>query len=151
MVCKQKNLCLGVLLCSVWVLTGCQSDNNAKTSLQNKSQVSNSSAVQAPPKQISVTPPPAPAPADSKATKIGLCQSELASLKQISPRAYAAKQAEFNRLLNNASVYGSIRGEVNADTKDTLDALYKFKTNQLCADIQFEVLQGLIRRGESVK
>lgn len=149
MVCKQKNLCFGVLLCSVWVLTGCQSGNKAKTSLQNKSQVS--STVQAPPKQISVTTPPAPAPADSKSTKIGLCQSELASLKQISPKAYAAKQAEFNRLLNNATVYGSIRGDVNSDTKDTLDALYKFKTNQLCADIQFEVLQGLIRRGESVK
>ncbi|WON78282.1 hypothetical protein [Serratia sp. UGAL515B_01] len=147
MICNQKNLCLGVLLCSVWVLAGCQT-NRPKTSLQNKSQVS---TVQAPSKQSNVTPPPAAAPADSKTTKIGLCQSELVSLKQINPKAYAVKQAEFNRLVNNASVYGSIRGDVNAGTKDTLDALYKYKTNELCADIEHEVLQGLIQRGESVK
>lgn len=145
MISNHKNLCLGALLCSGLLLAGCQ--NSTKTTSQNSPQVT--STVEAPPQQISVDP--APVREEPKTNKIGLCQSELASLKQINPKAYAVKQAYFNRLVNNASVYSAVRGDVNAATKDTLDALYKFKTNQLCADIEREVLQGLIRRGESVK
>lgn len=146
MISNQKNLCFGVLLCSGLLLAGCQ--NTAKKASQDKSNVT--TTVEAPPQQISVASPPPPAP-EPKTNKIGLCQSELASLKQVNPRAYAVKQAQFNRLVNNASVYSAVRGDVNATTKDTLDALYKYKTNQLCADIEREVLQGLIQRGESVK
>ncbi|HGM5490042.1 TPA: hypothetical protein ACKP1B_001649 [Serratia fonticola] len=146
MISTQKNLCLGVVLCSGLLLAGCQ-----KTA-QTSSQDSQTSTVQAPPQQISVSPPPPPPAAEeSKTSKIGLCQSELASLKQVNPKAYAVKQANFNRLVNNASVYSAVRGDVNSTTKDTLDALYKYKTNQLCAEIEREVLQGLIQRGESVK
>ncbi|MOA65835.1 hypothetical protein D3C78_1923640 [compost metagenome] len=75
----------------------------------------------------------------------------MASLKQVNPKAYAIKQANFNRLVNNASVYSAVRGDVSSTTKDTLDALYKYKTNQLCAEIERDVLQGLIQRGEGVK
>lgn len=144
MISTQKTLCLGVILCSGLLLAGCQTA--AQTSPQE-------STVQAPPQQISEpSPPPPSAPVETKTTnKIGLCQSELASLKQVNPRAYAVKQANFNRLVNNASVYSAVRGDVNSTTKDTLDALYKYKTNQLCAEIEREVLQGLIQRGESVK
>lgn len=145
MISTQKNLCLGVVLCSGLLLAGCQ-----KTA-QTSSQDSQTSTVQAPPQQISVSPPPPPAVEENKTSKIGLCQSELASLKQVNPKAYAVKQANFNRLVNNASVYSAVRGDVNSTTKDTLDALYKYKTNQLCAEIEREVLQGLIQRGESVK
>lgn len=146
MISTQKNLCLGVVLCSGLLLAGCQ-----KTA-QTSSQDSQTSTVQAPPQQISVSPPPpAPTAEENKTSKIGLCQSELASLKQVNPKAYAVKQANFNRLVNNASVYSAVRGDVNSTTKDTLDALYKYKTNQLCAEIEREVLQGLIQRGESVK
>ncbi|MGL5384362.1 MAG: hypothetical protein ACRDCA_00565 [Serratia sp. (in: enterobacteria)] len=145
MISTQKNLCLGVVLCSGLLLAGCQ-----KTA-QTSSQDSQTSTVQAPPQQISVSPPPPPAVEETKTSKIGLCQSELASLKQVNPKAYAVKQANFNRLVNNASVYSAVRGDVNSTTKDTLDALYKYKTNQLCAEIEREVLQGLIQRGESVK
>lgn len=145
MISTQKTLCLGVVLCSGLLLAGCQ-----KTA-QTSSQDSQTSTVQAPPQQISVSPPPPPAVEENKTSKIGLCQSELASLKQVNPKAYAVKQANFNRLVNNASVYSAVRGDVNSTTKDTLDALYKYKTNQLCAEIEREVLQGLIQRGESVK
>lgn len=146
MISTHKNLGLGVILCSGLLLAGCQS--TAQTSSQADSQTS---TVQAPPQQISVSPPPEPAAVETKTNKIGLCQSELASLKQVNPKAYAVKQAYFNRLVNNAAVYSAVRGDVNATTKDTLDALYKFKTNQLCAEIERDVLQGLIQRGESVK
>ncbi|WP_411753064.1 hypothetical protein [Serratia sp. (in: enterobacteria)] len=146
MISTQKNLCLGVILCSGLLLAGCQ--KTAQTSSQEDSQAA---TVQAPPQQISVSPPPPQAAVETKTNKIGLCQSELASLKQVNPKAYAVKQANFNRLVNNASVYSAVRGDVNSTTKDTLDALYKYKTNQLCAEIERDVLQGLIQRGESVK
>lgn len=142
MISNQKNLCLGVMLCSSLLLAGCQ--NKAKIDPLEKYRVS---TVQTPPQQISVLSPPAP----TKTSKIALCQNELASLKQINPKAYAIKQADFDHLVNNASVYSSIRGDINTSTKDTLDALYKYKTNRLCAAIEREVLQGLIQRGESVK
>ncbi|HHQ4313613.1 TPA: hypothetical protein ACSTLY_004398 [Serratia fonticola] len=146
MISTQKNLYLGVILCSGLLLAGCQ-----KTAQTRWQESPPATTVQAPPQQISVSPPPQPAVEETKTSKIGLCQSELASLKQVNPKAYAAKQANFNRLVNNASVYGAVRGDVNATTKDTLDALYKYKTNQLCAEIERDVLQGLIQRGESVK
>lgn len=147
MISTQKTLCLGVVLCSGLLLAGCQ--KSAQTSSQNDAQAT--TTVQAPPQEISMSPPPQPAVEENKTSKIGLCQSELASLKQVNPKAYAVKQANFNRLVNNASVYSTVRGDVNAATKDTLDALYKYKTNQLCAEIERDVLQGLIQRGESVK
>ncbi|MBL5903927.1 hypothetical protein [Serratia fonticola] len=146
MIITQKNLCLGVILCSGLLLEGCQ-----KTSQTRWQEHPPATTVQAPPQQISVSPPPEPAAAETKTSKIGLCQSELASLKQVNPKAYAIKQANFNRLVNNASVYSAVRGDVSSTTKDTLDALYKYKTNQLCAEIERDVLQGLIQRGEGVK
>ncbi|AJW28987.1 hypothetical protein Z042_25760 [Chania multitudinisentens RB-25] len=86
-----------------------------------------------------------------KENRLGLCQSELASLKMVNPKAYAARKAYFDNLVRNASVYSAVRGDVNSSTKDTLDALYKYKTNQVCAEIERDVLNGLIRKGESVK
>ncbi|WP_051916784.1 MULTISPECIES: hypothetical protein [unclassified Serratia (in: enterobacteria)] len=149
MISSQKSLCLGVLLCSGLLLAGCQNQNSQtkKVVPQNQPPVA---TVQSPPQQISVSSPPT-TPPEGKANKIGLCQSELASLRQVSPKSYAAKKALFDRLVSNASVYSAVRGDVNTDTKETLDALYKYKTNQLCADIERDVLQGLILRGESVK
>lgn len=141
MISSQKNLCLGVLFCSSLILTGCQ--NTDKKAPQDKSRATAVAAVS--PKQVSASPSAA------KMTKIDLCQSELASLRQINPKAYALQKAYFARLLSNASVYSAVRGDVNAATKDTLDALYKYKTNQICAEIEREVLQSLIQRGESVK
>lgn len=92
------------------------------------------------------TPPPPPEP-----TPISRCQSELASLQTVNPRAYAVRKAKFDSLLTNASLYSGVRGDVNALTKNTLDALYKYKTNQLCAEIGQDLLNGLIRKVESVK
>lgn len=95
---------------------------------------------------VVAAPPPPPEP-----TRMSRCQSELASLQTISPQAYAARKASFDSLVKNASVYSAVRGEVNSSTKDTLDALYKYKTNQVCAEIGRDVLNGLIRRVEGVK
>ena len=79
------------------------------------------------------------------------CQRELLALSKVNPAAYADKKRAFDTLLRNASVYSSVREEINAQTKDTLDSLYKYKTQKLCSDIEQTIQQGLISRGESVR
>ncbi|VTR15907.1 Uncharacterised protein [Serratia fonticola] len=56
---------------------------------------------------------------------ISRCQSDLAALQTVSPRTYAVRKANFDSLLANASFYSGVRGDVNALTKNTVDALYK--------------------------
>lgn len=150
----QNRRAVGIVLSFIgcaFLLTGCQ--NKFRWS-EPKPGVA-ASTLKTPQKVAAVMPAPsaiepAAAPAGERG-RIGLCQSELASLQKINPAVYAAKKASFDNLVRNASVYTSVRGDINAQTKDTLDALYKYKTNQMCGEIQRAVMEGLIRRGESVK
>lgn len=90
-------------------------------------------------------------PSVNRSNKVNLCKSELNSLEKISPKVFKDKQAEFNLLVSNVSVYSGVRGDVNSKTKETIDALYRYKTNLICSDIEREVLKGLVIRGESFK
>ena len=144
------------LIGGVFLLTGCQ--NKFKWS-ESRPGVA-ASTLRTPQKVATAAPAPAASPSSAvepavsssaERGRIGLCQSELASLQKINPAVYAAKKASFDNLVRNASVYTSVRSDINAQTKDTLDALYKYKTNQMCGEIQRAVMEGLIRRGESVK
>lgn len=80
-----------------------------------------------------------------------LCRNDLNSLKQVNEKAWQVRQKDFSALVAGASVYARVRGDVNGNTRDTLDALYRYKTNQLCARIERDVLDGLVVRGESIK
>lgn len=80
-----------------------------------------------------------------------VCQRELLALSKVSPKTYARKKAAFDTLLRSASVYTSVRDEIGGQTRDTMDALYKYKTQKLCSDIQQAVRDGLIVRGEEIK
>lgn len=134
----------GIIVSSGLLLAGCASKNTV-TSLVSPQVESVPQTVETPPEAV-VEPQP-----EVKENRMGLCQKELASLKTVNPRAYAVRKAYFDNLVKTASVYTAVRGEVNSLTKDTLDALYKYKTNQVCAEIERDVLNGLIRKGESVK
>ena len=104
------------------------------------------------PTQTSIPVVPQVAPAATPVReKTGLCLGELASLKQVNSRAFAVRSAGFDRLVSSAGVYIAVRDKVSSQTKNTLDALYKYKTNQMCAEIERELLQALIRRGEIIK
>ena len=142
----QQYLCLSLILCMVILLSGCH-----KTVLTRPKADSSVPTPQARTQHIRLSQEPQPVASETKNSKIGNCQSQLVSLKQINPKSYQMKQVTFNRLVNNVSVYSTVRGDVNSTTKETLDALYKYKTNQLCAEIERDVLQGLIQRGENEK
>ncbi|WP_058913419.1 hypothetical protein [Entomohabitans teleogrylli] len=145
----------GFVLAGTVLLGGCQSESASK-------------AVPLVPTTTPVTIPSQPAPAvnrpavntgsDSSADisannrgSLNICQSELATLQKVSPKTYAAKKAQFENLLRTASLYTTVRGDINGSTKETLDALYKYKTNQICSSIANAVMEGLIRKGESIK
>lgn len=134
----------GLIVTSALLLAGCESQSPL--------------AYQASPPAVSapttgeIPPEPVIEARDKvKEGRMGLCQRELASLNTISPRAYAVRKAHFDNLVKTAGVYTAVRGDVNSLTQDTVDALYKYKTNQLCAEIERDVLNGLIRKGESLK
>jgi hypothetical protein len=74
------------------------------------------------------------------------CQRELVALSKINQRLYAQKKAAFNELISSASVYTAVRDDITAQTKDTMDAFYKFKTQKICSDIEQTVRQALISR-----
>ncbi|WP_407435586.1 hypothetical protein [Lelliottia sp.] len=64
------------------------------------------------------------------------CQRELTALSKINGRLYVQKKAALDDLLASASVYASVRGDIASQTKDTMDALFKYRTQKLCSDIQ---------------
>lgn len=107
----------------------------------------------------SYVPPPVMTPAaatpDPQRAEAGVegsasnCQRELVALSKIDQRLYAQKKAAFNELLSSASVYTAVREDITLQTKDTMDAFYKFKTQKICSDIEQTVRQALINRVEN--
>lgn len=79
------------------------------------------------------------------------CRQELQALKIISPELHSQRKSSFDNLMGSAAQYASIRKGVNRQTKDTVDALYQYKLNRLCASISQEVVTGLTDRGENAK
>ncbi|EPM0025672.1 hypothetical protein PU088_004075 [Citrobacter farmeri] len=103
-------------------------------------------------------PSPQITPAAPKATSVEVsegaasaCQKELIALSKVNQNQYAKKKAAFEQLLDSASVYTSVREDIGSQTRDTMDALYKYKTQKLCSDIEQTVRQSLINRGEGFK
>ncbi|WP_249921455.1 hypothetical protein [Serratia plymuthica] len=51
--------------------------------------------------------------------------------------------------MSGAAQYGGLRSQVNAQTQETVDALYRYKVNRLFADITQATLTSLATRGET--
>lgn len=79
------------------------------------------------------------------------CQRELSALGKINTDMYEKRRVAFSGLLKNASVYSSLRQDINNQTKETVDALYKYKTQKLCHDIEQDLQQALISHGENLQ
>ncbi|RJF53831.1 hypothetical protein D4100_20725 [Serratia inhibens] len=82
--------------------------------------------------------------------RIVLCQQRVNSLKNINPQSYQKRIAYFNGLLSNASGYAGIRSHVDGSTRKAIDALYKYKTEKFCADVEHELMSDLSSRVESL-
>ena len=89
-----------------------------------------------------------PGPAPVKVNSIEQCRNALNSLQTVNPQQWQMHQSAFNSLVKSASQYGSVRNGVSNGTKETVDAMYQFRTNKICADIEKDLMDGLIERGE---
>lgn len=79
------------------------------------------------------------------------CQAELEVLKSIGSTQYVLIKAEFDKLMAGAAQYSGIRTHINDTTQYTVDSLYRYRVNLLCAKINQAVLNQLADRGETIK
>ncbi len=79
------------------------------------------------------------------------CQDLLGVLHNIRAKEFQQYKQAFDSLLSGASQYAEMRTKVNGDTQQTMDALYRYKANFLCAGVNQAVLTTLAERGELVK
>lgn len=82
---------------------------------------------------------------------VAICQSQLLALSKVNNELYLQKKKVFDNLISGASAYTIVREDIDIETKETLDALYKFKTQKLCNDIEQTLRQTLITQGENIK
>ena len=150
--CAGKPFLALVAISTILVVTGCQSKPTSKVTPASKSAQAVSSSVPAQGGSTNTTIKPAEAPVEmASESAVTNCQRELTALSKINGRLYVQKKAAFDDLLASASVYASVRGDIASQTKDTMDALFKYRTQKLCSDIQQTVQQALISRGENFK
>lgn len=71
------------------------------------------------------------------------CRRELEVLKRTDSAVYNKRKAEFDKLISGALIYNGVRGDVGNYTQNAVDALYRFKSDKLCADISGDVLNSL--------
>jgi phosphoglycolate phosphatase-like HAD superfamily hydrolase len=89
--------------------------------------------------------------AEAEAQRLRQCQQELDTLRDLKADSYAATQHTFSTLMQGAAQYAKLRTQVNTDTQETVDALYRYRVNVLCAQINQAVLVGLMTQGEAPK
>ncbi|MBJ2078373.1 hypothetical protein JFR19_00730 [Serratia ureilytica] len=130
----HRPLLLATLFCSAALLSGCK----------------NTSGSPSQPKPAATAEPDI-TPAQREAERLAQCQKELDALKGINAQQYTVFRQEFDRLMSGAAQYANLRVRVNNGTQETVDALYRYKVNRLCADIMQATLTGLADRGEKLK
>ncbi|WP_105291162.1 hypothetical protein, partial [Escherichia sp. MOD1-EC6147] len=74
--------------------------------------------------------------------KMERCRRELEALKRIDSAVYNKRKAEFDKLVSGASLYNGVRSDVGNYTQSAVDALYRFMSDKLCADIASDVSLG---------
>lgn len=77
-----------------------------------------------------------------------LCHKQLSALHNIDEKQYQHYKQAFDSLMSGASQYAGLRTRVNSDTQETMDALYRYKVNYLCAGVDNAVLIGLAERAK---
>ncbi|MEB8194994.1 hypothetical protein NGI12_16205 [Raoultella terrigena] len=71
------------------------------------------------------------------------CEKELSALASVNQPIYVDLKARFERVMHGASGYTNVRSSVNPETRNAIDALYKFQAVKLCSEIRGEMLNSL--------
>ncbi len=80
--------------------------------------------------------------------QITSCQQTLDSLLKVNPMRGKQYKSRFDSLVNAAAEYASVRQKSNADIRNTVDAMYEYRTNKLCIEINNALFENLISRGD---
>lgn len=83
-----------------------------------------------------------------EAERMQQCQRELDAMRGMDNEKYQKFKREFDTLMGGAAQYAGVRQRVNTSTQETVDALYRYRTSRLCADISSAMMTGLAERGE---
>lgn len=84
-------------------------------------------------------------------TQILQCEKELNTLRAINPEQNKRLSEKFSLLMKSAAQYSGLRAQVNPGTQKTVDAMYLYKVNRLCADISQVTLTSLADAGDIIK
>ncbi|HGJ4005743.1 TPA: hypothetical protein ACJGL8_004644 [Salmonella enterica subsp. enterica] len=133
-----------------WLLSGCSTDSRTVSSVKmqgvNKPVPVNQSHVPIQPPTVTVRP--VVEIQDAPVSAMESCSRELKALKRLDSRLYNRRKAQFDRLMSSASLYAGLRSDVAGGTRETVDAMYRFRTGRLCAEISRDMLDALARQGE---
>lgn len=103
-----------------------------------------------PPGQISVEPEPdadiAPQK-DSETANLERCKAQLDALRTLAPEKYTRLNSAFRFIMRGASDYAAVRRNTNQGTQETIDALYKYRSNLICAQIDQTMMNSLSLHG----
>ncbi|WP_455872232.1 hypothetical protein [Serratia proteamaculans] len=129
----NKSTVLGcAVLAAIVLLSGCQNPKRNTTKPTTKVQT--------------VDPR-----AEMEAQRLQQCQRDLEALSSLKTESYMQSKQAFDRLMSGAAQYANLRTRVNTETQDTVDALYRYRVNLLCAQINQAVLSSLAERGEALR
>jgi hypothetical protein len=82
----------------------------------------------------------------SETKRLKNCKKELDILKGVSPEKFTVNKRTFDEQLGGAAQYVGLRKEVNANIQETVDSLYCYKVNRLCAETSQVALEALVER-----
>lgn len=137
---------ISVVLMSLSVLTGCQGKTfSSEVSLPS---VAEELVVPVAPAE---TAAPESIHSRTKMARLEQCRQELEVIQSLGSESKKRYQQAFDGLMQEVSRYSGLRAGVGADTQETVDALYQYRVNRLCAEIHLALLTGLAERGEQVK
>ena len=133
-----------ILLCSL-LLAGCQ----LLPLSENQTTEATPDVTLAPAPVLTNAEPEHSPKYDGDQARLQQCQGQLDALKTMDPAEYKRMRSTFDYLMNGAAQYADVRNKTNADTQDTVDSLYRYRSNLLCAQIAQRLLDSLTNRGEA--
>lgn len=71
------------------------------------------------------------------------CEKELRALESINHIQHVDLKSRFERVMSGASGYTNVRSSVNPESRNAIDALYKFQAVKLCSEVRAEMLNSL--------
>jgi len=125
---SPKATVLAMAICGISLVTGCKSKPMTEESHKLNTENIHSS---------------------QDAERLSECYKELETLKILNSEKYEYYYKTFENVMSGAAQYGSVRSNVNEQTQYTVDALYRYKVNLLCSEINQTTLNSFAERGEA--